>query len=51
MPDCFAFIGNGIEPDAGGMPLHSRDYDFNDAALQTGIDVYVELVRTGLAGG
>ena len=51
VPACFAFIGNGIEPSAGGMPLHSRDYDFNDAALRAGIDVYVELVRTALVGG
>ena len=51
VPACFAFIGNGIEPGEGGTPLHSRDYDFNDAALPAGIDVYVELVRTALWPG
>jgi hippurate hydrolase len=50
VPSCFAFIGNGVEPGHGGTPLHSRDYDFNDEALLAGVDVYVRLVRSVLAG-
>lgn len=45
LPTCFAFLGNGTEPGAGGTPLHSRDYDFNDDVLDVGVDYYVELVR------
>ena len=47
-PVCFAFLGNGTEPGAGGTPLHSRDYDFNDDVLETGVKFYVELVRSVL---
>jgi hypothetical protein len=28
--------------------LHSRDYDFNDDALDTGVRYYVNLVRSAL---
>ncbi|WP_209326373.1 amidohydrolase [Brevibacterium renqingii] len=51
VPACFAFLGAGaIKPD-GTAPLHSRDFDFNDSILGTGIDVYVELVRSLLTEG
>lgn len=43
---CFTFIGNGTEPGAGGTPLHSSDYDFNDEVLETGIGFYVSLIRS-----
>ncbi len=46
VPGCFLFIGNGVEPDSGGAPLHSSTYDFNDNILGVGSDYYVELVRT-----
>jgi hippurate hydrolase len=46
LPSCFVFLGNGTEPEAGGTPLHSRDYDFNDQVLHVGVDYYVELVRS-----
>ena len=45
IPGCFAFLGNGVTPGEGGTPLHSRDYDFNDAVLESGVDYYVALVH------
>ena len=45
IPGCFAFLGNGLAPGEGGTPLHSRDYDFNDAVLESGVDYYVALVH------
>ncbi|GGS84528.1 amidohydrolase [Nonomuraea spiralis] len=50
VPACFAFLGNGTEPGRGGDPLHSRQYDFNDAVLRTGTDYYVTLARRVLTG-
>lgn len=46
VPSCFTFIGNGLVADQGGTPLHSRDYDFNDEVLETGVRFYLELVRS-----
>jgi len=46
VPSCFAFLGNGTEPGRGGTPLHSRDYDFNDGILESGVAYYVALVRS-----
>ncbi|MEU0640417.1 M20 aminoacylase family protein [Streptomyces albidoflavus] len=51
VPGCFAFIGNGTEPDRGGDPLHSVDYDFNDDVLDLGVQYYVALIRTLLPEG
>ena len=48
VPSCFAFLGTGTEPGKGGTPLHSRDYEFNDAVLETGVRFYVQLVRSVL---
>ena len=48
IPACFAFVGNGTEPGRGGTPLHSRDYDFNDDILTTGVDYYVAVVAAFL---
>ncbi len=48
VPGCFALLGNGEDPDAGGTPLHSPDYDFNDDALDVGVRYFVNLVRTVL---
>jgi hippurate hydrolase len=48
VPSCFAFLGNGTEVGRGGTPLHSRDYEFNDDVLETGVRFYVELVRSVL---
>jgi hippurate hydrolase len=51
VPSCFAFLGNGTEVGRGGTPLHSRDYEFNDDVLETGVRFYVELVRSVLPVG
>ncbi|GAA1763193.1 M20/M25/M40 family metallo-hydrolase [Nostocoides vanveenii] len=48
IPACFAFVGNGTEPGRGGTPLHSRDYDFNDDILTTGVDYYLAVVSAVL---
>lgn len=39
----FFFVGNG-----DSAPLHSPEYDFNDAALGSGVQWFVELVRSRL---
>lgn len=49
IPGCFSFLGNGVGPDDGGTPLHSRGYDFNDDVLMSGVQYYVSLVRAALA--
>lgn len=49
VPGCFTFLGNGTEPGAGGNPLHSSDYDFNDDVLEAGIAYYPALVQSVLA--
>jgi hippurate hydrolase len=43
VPANFTFIGNGLAGEPGGVPLHSHDYDFNDAILPVGIRYYTEL--------
>ena len=42
-PGAFGNIGNG-----DSAPLHSSEYDFNDAALVPGVQWFVELVRNRL---
>ena len=49
-PGCFVLIGNGTEG-AYARPLHSADYDFNDAALQVGSTFWVTLVEQQLGKG
>ena len=51
VPGCFVFLGNGTESGAGGTPLHSADYDFNDDVLETGVQFYVDLVHRELPAG
>jgi len=46
---CFTLLGNGEIDGAGGTPLHSPDYDFNDEILPIGVAYYANLVRTALA--
>lgn len=43
VPGCFTMIGNGPGPS-----LHTPDFVFDDTILDTGIDFYVNLVRTVL---
>jgi hippurate hydrolase len=49
VPACLAFLGNGTEPGAGGTPLHSSDYVFNDEILAPGVAYLREVVRESLA--
>ncbi|HMM94057.1 amidohydrolase [Phycicoccus sp.] len=50
VPSCFSFIGNGTDDAAGGTPLHSRTYDFNDDVLTAGVAFYTEVLRQELTG-
>ena len=45
IPGCFFLVG--VEPleKSGYPPLHSDRYDFTDAAMATGMRMFVELVR------
>lgn len=47
VPGCFLLLGNGT---AGrhGRPLHASDYDFNDALLPIGAELWVQLVQDRL---
>ncbi len=46
-PGCFMLMGNGTEG-GNAKPLHSTDYDFNDAALVPGSSYWVTLVEQQL---
>ncbi len=47
VPGSFLLLGNGVSgPNA--QPLHSAGYDFNDALLPIGRDLWVQLVRDRL---
>ena len=50
VPGCFLLLGNG-ESGPHGQPLHSADYDFNDALLPIGVSLWSELVRDRLPLG
>lgn len=47
VPGCFLLLGNG-EDGPNGQPLHSSDYDFNDALLPIGAAFWTDLVRDRL---
>lgn len=47
VPGCFVLMGNG-ESGPYAQPLHSNDYDFNDALLPYGRDFWVSLVKNRL---
>jgi hippurate hydrolase len=49
VPACLALLGNGTEPGAGGIPLHSHDYVFNDDTLAAGVAYYRQVVSESLA--
>ncbi len=44
VPGCFFLLGNGIRG-ANNKPLHSSDYDFNDALLPIGADFWTSLAK------
>jgi len=50
VPGCFLMLGNGVEG-ANGQPLHAADYDFNDALLPVGANLWHALVRDRLPAG
>ena len=47
VPGCFLLLGNG-EDGPHGQPLHSSDYDFNDALLPIGASLWTGLARDRL---
>jgi len=47
VPGCFLLLGNG-EEGPHGQPLHSDDYDFNDALLPIGAGLWAALARNCL---
>ena len=47
IPGCFFLLGNGI-CGANNKPLHSSDYDFNDALLPIGADFWTSLAKNRL---
>jgi hippurate hydrolase len=47
VPGCFLLMGNG-QSGANAQPLHSSDYDFNDALLPLGAAFWEALVRDRL---
>ena len=47
VPGCFLLMGNGQDGPCG-QPLHSDDYDFNDALLPIGAAFWAQLVRDRL---
>ena len=49
-PGCFLLMGNGTTG-AHARPLHASGYDFNDAGLVPGADVWVHLVQDALSAG
>lgn len=50
LPGCLFLLGNG-ESGPNGQPLHASDYDFNDALLQIGANLWANLVRHRLPLG
>ena len=48
VPACLAFLGNGVSPGHGGIPLHSSDYVFNDDILTAGVAYYRQVVQDSL---
>jgi hippurate hydrolase len=49
VPGCLILLGNGTEPGAGGVPLHSHDYVFNDDILPAGVALHARIVRESLS--
>lgn len=51
VPACLVLLGNGTTPGAGGTPLHSHDYVFNDDILASGVAFYRRVVMDFLQTG
>jgi len=48
VPGCFFLLGNGTDG-TNSQPLHSSDYDFNDALLPIGSDFWASLAKNRLS--
>ena len=48
IPGCFFLLGNGTDG-INNKPLHSNDYDFNDALLPIGSDFWASLAKNRLS--
>ncbi len=48
VPGCFFLLGNGTDG-ANNKPLHSSDYDFNDALLPIGANFWASLAKNRLS--
>ena len=48
IPGNYMLIGSGVEGEAGGVPLHNPNYDFNDRLLGMGARYFVALARSRL---
>ena len=48
VPGCFFLLGNGTEG-SHGKPLHSSNYDFNDALLPIGTNFWASLAENCLS--
>lgn len=46
IPGCYVWLGNG--PAVDGALHHNTSYDFNDDAISTGVNYWVNLVETAL---
>ena len=44
---CLLLLGNGLDG-PHGRPLHSDTYDFNDALIPIGVELWVQLVKERL---
>jgi hippurate hydrolase len=51
VPACLAFLGNGTDLGAGGTPLHSHDYVFNDKILIDGVAYLHRVALESLSAG
>lgn len=49
VPANFTLIGNGATGEAGDIPLHSHDYEFNDTILPNGVRYYQNIVHQMLS--
>jgi len=45
-PGCYIWLGNGMNGEAGGCPVHNPRYDFNDDILVTGAQYWARLAET-----
>lgn len=49
VPGCFLFLGSGkSKNNAENIPLHNSLYDYNDNVLETGAELFAELIRLRL---